>query len=132
MYKATRQGKKKFWETSRRFNHAQTKVLTMDLALRCYWETRPILGNKVYRMYIPAFQASPACGLADFNTQEANAMQTKHMSDCLRGRREASNPRKDTVCGCLNSQTKCITFKIEHSLLFYSTVLLYCSTMVDA
>lgn len=44
--------------------------------------------------YIPAFHASPACGLADFNTQEAKAMHTKHMSDCLRGRREASNPTK--------------------------------------
>lgn len=40
----------------------------------------------------PAFQASPASGLAVFSTHEANAIQTKHRSDCFRGRKGASNP----------------------------------------
>lgn len=44
--------------------------------------------------YIPAFQASPTCGFAVFSTHEANAIQTRHISDCLRGSREASNPSK--------------------------------------
>lgn len=42
--------------------------------------------------HLPAFHASPTCGFAVFKTHEAKAMQTKHMSECLRGSREASNP----------------------------------------
>ena len=38
---------------------------------------------------LPAFQASPTCGSADLSTHEAKAMQTKHISDCLRGTRDA-------------------------------------------
>lgn len=34
-------------------------------------------------MIIPAFQASAASGSEDLSTQEAKAMQTKHMSDCF-------------------------------------------------
>lgn len=45
-------------------------------------------------IYIPAFQVS-APGLADLRTQEANAIQTKHMSACLRGKNGASNPTKE-------------------------------------
>lgn len=43
---------------------------------------------------IPAFQASPTGGFADFSTHEANAIQTRHMSDCLRGKSGESNPFK--------------------------------------
>lgn len=50
-----------------------------------------------YIYNIPAFQASPTCGFAVFRTQEANAMQTRHMSDCLRGRRGVSNPARKTA-----------------------------------
>lgn len=41
---------------------------------------------------LPAFQASPTCGFAVFSTHEANAIQTRHMSDCLSGRNGTSNP----------------------------------------
>ena len=48
---------------------------------------------------LPAFQASPTCGLADFSTHEANAMHTKHISDCLRGTRVGPRPaRQGTAC----------------------------------
>lgn len=47
--------------------------------------------------HVPAFQASPTCGFAVFSTHEANAMQTRHMSDCLSGRNGASNPSKTEV-----------------------------------
>lgn len=50
-----------------------------------------------YIYNIPVFQASPTCGFAVFRTHDANAMQTRHMSDCLRGRRGASNPIKKTA-----------------------------------
>lgn len=67
---------------------------------------------------IPAFQASPTCGFAVFRTHEANAMQTRHMSDCFRGRRGASNPLKKSedfskqrrlVATLLNAKVVCVT-----------------------
>lgn len=43
---------------------------------------------------LPAFQASPTCGFTVFSTHEANAIQTRHMSDCFSGRNGTSNPEK--------------------------------------
>lgn len=42
--------------------------------------------------FIPAFQASAASGSEDLNTQEAKAMQTKHISDCLSVEKIPSRP----------------------------------------
>lgn len=58
--------------------------------------------------HIPAFQVSPTCGFAVFSTHEANAIQTRHMSDCLRGSREASNPSKK-VTECYRKHLKSLS-----------------------
>lgn len=47
------------------------------------------------RRFIPAFQASAASGSEDFNTQEAKAMQTKHISDCFSVEKMPSRPVRD-------------------------------------
>lgn len=45
---------------------------------------------------IPAFQASAASGSEDFSTQEAKAMQTKHISDCLSLEKRPTCPEGST------------------------------------
>lgn len=56
------------------------------------------------KIYIPAFQVS-APEPVDFSTHEAKAIQTKHMSACLRGRNGASNPINEAVKFRINSAT---------------------------
>lgn len=77
---------------------------------------------------IPAFQASPTCGFAVFRTHEANAMQTRHMSDCFRGRRGASNPLKKTedyskqrrlVAMLVNATVVCVTLEQNEGAMFW-------------
>lgn len=42
--------------------------------------------------FILAFQVSADSGSADLNTHDAKAMQTKHMSDCLKREKTPSRP----------------------------------------
>lgn len=46
--------------------------------------------------FVPAFQASAASGSDDLKTQEAKAIQTKHMSDCLSLEKIPSCPVRGT------------------------------------
>lgn len=49
----------------------------------------------VARSFVPAFQASAASGSEDVSTQEAKAMQTKHMSDCFSLEKMPSRPKRE-------------------------------------
>lgn len=44
------------------------------------------------RIYIPFLHVSAFCGSADLSSQEAKAIHTKHMSDCLRNKRQPIFP----------------------------------------
>lgn len=53
------------------------------------------LRNTNAKSFVPAFQASAASGSEDFKTQEAKAMQTKHISDCFSVEKTPSRPVRD-------------------------------------
>lgn len=44
------------------------------------------------QIFLPAFQVSADSGSADLSTHDAKAMQTKHMSDCLKRERMPARP----------------------------------------
>lgn len=46
---------------------------------------------------VPAFQVSAASGSADLNTHDATAMQTKHISDCLKRAKTPPRPAREVT-----------------------------------